>query len=561
MNLGKTIRNIAFFVSLAASAAYAQPKIVPALNGALILTDNEKNSLNEGNRIIINIPSYKLYFCRDNEIVKEYPISIGPKGKPSPEGFFKIDLKKENPDYSPLEGSSYKNIADYFPPGKNNPFGTRTMHLQSHFYIHGIPESKRYLIGQTKEDGCIGLLNEDIEEIFSYANTGIPVDIFYRLNQITNKNSSLNFEKFNDLYSGFRRIIVNQGESKKKIKKVIPSEVNLEELKSKSPENWNLDRKSLDEIIVITDEDYNYENKSADLIAGGDVMLGWFMDDLLNSGKSPFSNLEEILENHDISFCNLEAPFTTQGRKLEKKFNFRINPERVRYLKDAGFDIVSLANNHSMDYGKEGLIDTIDTLNNSEILYSGAGINIGDARKIKIIERKGIKFAFLGYSTAYSGEFCAGPKNPGIAYANNEWIKEDINKARNLADIVIVSYHGGTEKSYSPTERQKELARLAINSGANIVLGHHPHVLQGIEEYKKGLIAYSLGNFAFGAYRGSEIREGVLLQIKVNKFGIQDYSLIPIDISPKARYQPKLLEGKEKQAVLDRINKYSEYIK
>ncbi len=537
-------------------------KIIPALKNALILTDNEVNSLNEGNRIVVNIPSYMLYFCKDNEIVKSYPISVGRKGKPTPEGFFIIDRKEKSPSYVPLEGSPHRKIANYFPPGRNNPFGTRLMHFYSHFYIHGLPDKESYLIGKTKEDGCIGMLNKDIEELFDYIQLGTRVDIFYRTYLITNLKSKLNCQKLQDIYDGYRRIIINREDSTKKIKKIPVSWVNLAKLNEVSPENWNLERRSLDEIIAITDEGfYDYKIGTAELVAGGDVMLGWFIDRFLKSDYDPFLYIKPVLKNSDIAFCNLEAPFTTRGEKIEKKFNFRVDPQRVIYLQNAEFDIVSIANNHIMDYGKQGLEDTIATLERASITYCGAGISLSKAREIRIIKKRGVKFAFLGYSTVQPSDIFARPGTPGVAYASKGWIKEDVKKAQNLADIVVVSLHSGVEKNYSPTRRQKELARSAIDAGAHIVLGHHPHVLEGIEEYKKGLIIYSLGNFVFGAYRGKEINKGMILQIKVNKYGIEDYNILPIDISPEVKYQPRILKGKEKEKVLNKIKKFSQYIK
>jgi len=303
------------------------------------------------------------------------------------------------------------------------------------------------------------------------------------------------------------------------------------------------------------------ESKTTKMIFGGDVMLGYFMDDFLSKGGDPFSNLEPIIKNADVAFCNLEAPFTSRGKKLEKKFNFRVPSERVKYLKEAGFDIVSLANNHICDYGSNGLEDTLYELDKTSISYCGAGMSVKEARKMSIIEKNGIKFAFLAYTTTQPSEMYAGEKKPGVAYANAEWIKEDVSKAKNLSDIVLVSLHSGIEKSHYPTEKQKELSRLAIDSGADIVIGHHPHVIQGIEVYNKRVIAYSLGNLVFGGSKSGKVKESILLEINFNESGIKDYEIIPIDISPKCKYQPKLLNGNEKQKALDRIKKYSEHIK
>jgi poly-gamma-glutamate synthesis protein (capsule biosynthesis protein) len=297
--------------------------------------------------------------------------------------------------------------------------------------------------------------------------------------------------------------------------------------------------------------------QSAKIIAAGDVMLG---RDLNSEKIYPFQNLEGILKSADIVICNLEAPFTLKDKKLPKEISFKANPENADYLKRAGFDVVNLANNHAMDYQAEGLIDTLEILDKSGIAYCGAGINIENAREIKFIEQNGIKFAFLGYTSTYPESMYASSKKAGVAYVKEEWIREDVKKAKNLADIVVVSLHSGVEKNYSPTEKQKKLARLAIDSGANIVLGPHPHVLEGIEKYHDGLIAYSLGNFVFGT-KGSAIKESALLEIEVSANKIENYNFIPLDVSDGYRHQPKVAEGKTKNAILRNIKKYSEYIK
>jgi lipoprotein-anchoring transpeptidase ErfK/SrfK len=259
MNLGKTIRNLAFFVSLA-SSVYAQQKIVPALSNALILTDKEQNSLNEGNRIVVNIPSFRLYFCKDNEIVKEYPISIGRIGLQTPEGNFKIGRKLKNPGYYPVKTSIYRKKAKYFPPGEKNPMGTRAMNIYGHIWIHGLAEGKRTYIGKAKGGRCIGLLKEDMEELYPCVSTGTPVDVCYKINTIKNLGSKIEFDNLKDLYNGYRTIITSTDTIEDltiATKKARVKSIDFELLKSTSPENWNLNDKELENILAITDENEN----------------------------------------------------------------------------------------------------------------------------------------------------------------------------------------------------------------------------------------------------------------------------------------------------------------
>jgi len=300
--------------------------------------------------------------------------------------------------------------------------------------------------------------------------------------------------------------------------------------------------------------------KLTKLIFGGDVMLGGFIDSALEKNQNPFSNLESTIRDADISFCNLEGPFTKSEKKIKKEFNFKVEPEKVKYLREAGFDVVSLANNHSYDYDGKGLEDTLYNLDKSSIAYCGAGVSVKKARKASIIEKNGMKFAFLAYTTTQPSEMYANEKKPGVAYANANWIKEDVSNAKNFSDVVVVSLHSGIEKSHHPTEKQKELSRLAIDSGADIVIGHHPHVIEGIEVYKKKIIAYSLGNLVFGGSKSGRVKETILLEIIFNNNEIKDYNIIPVDVSKEVNYQPKKLEGAKKYETLRRLIGYSSQI-
>ncbi|MDT8316575.1 MAG: CapA family protein [bacterium] len=272
----------------------------------------------------------------------------------------------------------------------------------------------------------------------------------------------------------------------------------------------------------------------------------------------PYRASREILKGGDIVIGNLETPLASEGRRFEdKKYTFKAPLETASALKDAGFTHMSLANNHMMDYGSEGLAYTLSTLDGAGLNYAGAGENIIGARKISMSEVKGKKIAFLSYSKTYPTEFYASKNGPGTAPGYRKFIASDLKKAAAEADIVIVAFHWGGEKLEHPRDYQKELARLSIDSGADIVIGHHPHVLQGIEHYKDGVIFYSLGNFAFGSYSPSS-RESIMARVVLEDGGISSVEAIPINVNNfEVHFQPQLFKGEKGGEVITRLSALS----
>ncbi|MFH2070519.1 MAG: CapA family protein [Elusimicrobiota bacterium] len=240
---------------------------------------------------------------------------------------------------------------------------------------------------------------------------------------------------------------------------------------------------------------------SLTIVAVGDVLLarkGIEYHIKMSGEKYPFEKIGGLLKSADISFCNMECSLSDRGEPLNKQWQLRGSPKRVESLKYAGFDVVNLANNHTMDFGELALLDTIRYLNENKILAVGAGRDIEEATAGVIIPVGEIRVGFLGYSAIVSTDCIAKTKKPGVAPTwPAKLMKESIKKLKARAHIVFVSFHWGEEKSYYPTKSQKYLARHAIDSGADIVVGHHPHVMQGIEFYKNKPIVYSLGNFVF----------------------------------------------------------------
>ncbi|MBI4727051.1 CapA family protein [candidate division TA06 bacterium] len=295
------------------------------------------------------------------------------------------------------------------------------------------------------------------------------------------------------------------------------------------------------------------------ILAVGDVMTGGSMASWVNdSGVNyPFANTRSLIRQADIAICNLEAPYGVKGKAFKKKFVFLVPPRLAAGIKNAGFDAVALANNHMMDYGPEPLKVTLALLDSLGIAHSGAGMNLADARKPAVVERRGIKIAFLSYSRVHPVQFWASTKKPGTAPAYENQIKEDIKRSQELADIVVVSFHWGAELMETPKQYQKDLAHLCIDNGADMVLGHHPHILQGLELYQGKLIAYSLGNFAFGS-RSRKCTESVILKTNFDSTGLKRIELMPLCVdNNKVFFKPTPLSGPEGFAVLENLARLS----
>lgn len=296
------------------------------------------------------------------------------------------------------------------------------------------------------------------------------------------------------------------------------------------------------------------------LAAVGDIMLaGSAAPVLKRHGLShPFNATRSILKRSHIAIGNLEAPISSRGDEFrDKRFRFRAPPGTARALKDAGFSVLSLANNHMMDFGTTGLNDTLAELRQQAILPSGAGMNLDEARQPAIVTVSGKSIAFLSYSLTYPAEFFATRQQSGTAPGYKPLVRSDILRARQLADHVVVSFHWGKELDAKPSPYQTRAAREAIDAGADLVLGHHPHVLQGIERYKGGLICYSLGNYAFGS-RSRHADRSIIALISFDG-GVKNMEIVPLNVLNRdTGYQPKPLQGAAGQKVVDYLASISE---
>jgi poly-gamma-glutamate capsule biosynthesis protein CapA/YwtB (metallophosphatase superfamily) len=286
---------------------------------------------------------------------------------------------------------------------------------------------------------------------------------------------------------------------------------------------------------------------TVNLMFAGDVTLAEsFADTIGQDYKWAFAQMDEYRQA-DIAMVNLENPLTTATHPLpDKQFNFKANPASVSVLKDGGIDLVTLANNHTMDFQAPGLVETLETLNKAGIQSIGAGRNRTEARRPTILEVKGQRIAYLGY---YGADFGAATENAaGTNYAEESQISADIKALRPQVDWIVVNYHWGEELAEYPAEWQKDLARFTIDQGADLIVGHHPHVLQGAELYKGRAIAYSLGNFIFGGNSRSDYDTAVLkVALKDRQMKVE---FLPVQVE---KYQPKVVGGDRGNTILAHI--------
>ena len=295
------------------------------------------------------------------------------------------------------------------------------------------------------------------------------------------------------------------------------------------------------------------------LIAVGDLSFAGMEGMLINNPARPWAGIKDILNSGTILIGNQEVPFSNQKTVYTpKKWTLRSDPRSVQSLVNAGFKVVTLANNHMLDYGPAGLQDTLDTLNNAKILHTGAGANLQAAREPAIYTTPdGMRFAFLAYSLVYPDIFWATSSRPGTAYGAPNFFVSDIKHAKTLADYVVVSFHWSDELHFYPFDYQKVYGQQCIDAGASIVLGHHPHVLQGLEVYHGGIIAYSLGNFVFGSL-SNKVKDSIILRIEYNREGLVQAKLYPININNyEVNFQPRLRHDADAERVLEDLRVFS----
>jgi len=299
----------------------------------------------------------------------------------------------------------------------------------------------------------------------------------------------------------------------------------------------------------------------------GDIMLSRgvaYQITKNNDPYYPFRNVQTLFQQNDFIFANFESP-VIDGQEIHAgQTTFRVDEKLAPILKEMNFSVVSLANNHMLDFGQKGLLNTLKILYENKIQYVGAGQNYQEAHQYKILEKNGIKFAFLAYndSDVVPKTDEATESRPSTAFMDVGVLKKDVAKAGAAADFIIVSMHSGTEYQEGPNSRQIEFGHAAIEAGADLVIGHHPHIVQKIEKYENGYIFYSLGNFIFDQMWSQETKQGIAAQIQFSRSEIKEIEIIPFVIENFS--QPKIISQKDSpeifQKIINRLNLPAEII-
>jgi poly-gamma-glutamate capsule biosynthesis protein CapA/YwtB (metallophosphatase superfamily) len=261
------------------------------------------------------------------------------------------------------------------------------------------------------------------------------------------------------------------------------------------------------------------------IIFAGDTMMDLSVKERIrkHGADYPFHFVKKQVIAADYAVLNLETAVTTSNDKFPKIYNYKADPEALAGVKNAGFDLVTLANNHAMDFHEEGLLDTMKHVKDYGLDYVGAGANAEEAYSAHIVNIKGKKIAFLSFSHVLpSVAWYASPNKPGLASGYQlDRMKFIVEEEKSKSDFVFVNIHWGKMNTNKPVYYQKSYARALIDVGADGVIGHHPHWLQGIEYYNERPIAYSLGNFLFYNYVKGRTAETGLFTVTIEQNNIK----------------------------------------
>jgi poly-gamma-glutamate capsule biosynthesis protein CapA/YwtB (metallophosphatase superfamily) len=279
--------------------------------------------------------------------------------------------------------------------------------------------------------------------------------------------------------------------------------------------------------------------RAVSLDAVGDVTFGESVGPAIaaHGGAYPWAFVGPTLRGADLTVGNLETAVSTRGVAAVKEFTFRGPPAAVVPMRDvAGFDVLTLANNHTVDYGRDALLDTLKAVQAAGIQTIGAGATDRRARRPAIVEAGGLRVAFLGYSDVNPYGFNATASSPGTARADVDAIASDVRAALRRADVAVCFFHWGTELHPAPDARQQQFAATCLNAGAKLVLGAHPHVLGGVTTpAPHALVAWTLGNFVFPS--GSLTGRTAILHVALGADGVRGYRLVPVRIDG---FRPRL---------------------
>jgi poly-gamma-glutamate capsule biosynthesis protein CapA/YwtB (metallophosphatase superfamily) len=265
-------------------------------------------------------------------------------------------------------------------------------------------------------------------------------------------------------------------------------------------------------------------DKPVTLLFAGDTTLDSTPGALIKRGIDPFKSFSPLFAAADIRLLNLECVVATTGQAEPKHYTFRAAPQVLQTLKRHA-DGVTLANNHSGDYGREAFAQMLSLLTKNNIAQAGGGMNLSEAHTPWMVERNGIRIAILSYNEFMPRSYEAGPHTPGVAWSEDEQVVDDIRRARRIyqADIVLPFMHWGWENEPKANLRQRQLAKKMIDAGADAIIGGHPHVTQDLEIYKGKPIIYSVGNFIMKETDNDQQRVGWVLRLNIEKTGVNGF--------------------------------------
>ncbi len=356
--------------------------------------------------------------------------------------------------------------------------------------------------------------------------TLITVSILISLSLITGASFIKNNKKIDEKYNEDSSFEIRNETSQTERLNFISDGVNLDTIFSyKEP--------------LIENNSINESGKCR-LLATGDIVIGRsvnYMTVTSNNFKLPFEKTAEFLKSFDITFVNFESPLVEKCPITIEGMIFCGDKRNIEGLVYSGIDIVNLANNHMGNFGKEGIDTTVKLLEEKEIAYTGLG-------EPSILEVNGKKFGFLGYNeVADAGPYVSGT-DPSV-------IEREIKQLRDKVDFLVVAFHWGVEYTSNPSDNQVKLAHLVIDSGADLIIGNHPHWVQGVEIYKDRFISYAHGNFIFDQMWSEETREGVIGEYIFDDKGLIGINYYPIII--ENYNQPRFAVKKEAEKILTRM--------
>ncbi|MCD6217147.1 CapA family protein [bacterium] len=309
---------------------------------------------------------------------------------------------------------------------------------------------------------------------------------------------------------------------------------------------------SADELPLSADNDS--QRPMIRFMAVGDIMLGRGVGNRIRKYGTGWlcEKTSSVLHNADVLFGNLESPLTTRYSPTHTENVFMGNPKMAKELTSIGFNVLSVANNHAFDQGRTGLQHTLNHLKDAGIIAVGGGIGNDEPYKAKVMEKNGVKIAFIGAQNVISTSLDIA--KAGIAQLDVYHQIKEIKSVRSNVDFIVVSLHWGGEYVNTASDKQKETAHRLIDAGADIIIGHHPHVLQGIERYNGGLIAYSLGNFAFDQ-RDEKTKRSVILVVDLAKdCAINNPKVVPIAIID---FRPEIDLTSNREKTIKELEDYS----